>query len=95
MSLNVKCPQCGSDNVQLSDVKRGHGCLWLILFGWLYVIWLVIKMIIGFVILICLDWWLAIVMRCLKKPYTWLSKGFFGGNRKLYFCHSCGLNFRK
>ena len=38
------CPKCGSENISVSQtlrdnktiVKNKHGCLWFILFGWIY-----------------------------------------------------------
>lgn len=39
MALNQKCPKCGSTHVQLSNVESKHGCLWFILFGWLFLFW--------------------------------------------------------
>ena len=56
MAINVKCPKCGSTKVQLSDESKKHGCLWLILFGWLYVIWVMIKWMIGAFIFMFYDW---------------------------------------
>ena len=67
MALNQKCPKCGSTHVQLSNVESKHGCLWTILFGWLYLIWVAIKWIIGFLIILCFDWWMAIIKSVQKK----------------------------
>ena len=39
MSVNRKCPKCGSEKVQLSSTKSKHGCLFLLLFGIFYVFW--------------------------------------------------------
>ncbi len=93
MSLNKKCPRCGSTRVQLSQTKSKHGCLWLILFGIFYVMWVLLKWCVGFMILICLDWWLAIVKAIMKKGYVWKSKKWFSGNKKIYYCHDCSHNF--
>ena len=47
MALNQKCPKCGSTHVQLSNIESKHGCFWFILFGWIYLIWILIKWCIG------------------------------------------------
>ena len=44
----MQCPRCGSHNVLVHNTekhnfKQSHGCLWLLLFGWIYVCWLAIK----------------------------------------------------
>ena len=33
MSLNRKCPRCGSDFVQLTNERSRHGCFFTLLFG--------------------------------------------------------------
>lgn len=63
MGINRKCPKCGSEKVQLSDNTKNHGCLWLCLFGTIYIFWLMIKWTIGFMILIFFDWWMAIIKK--------------------------------
>ena len=96
MALNIKCPKCGSEKVQLSDVKRKSGCwgcLWYILFGFFYIMWIMMKWMIGLMVLLCLDWWLAIIYACQKKGYSWKWKRWFTTTRKTYYCHDCGHNF--
>jgi len=94
MSLNVKCPKCGSTQVQLSSVSSKHGCLWLVLFGWAYLLWLMIKWTIGIMVFLFVDWWMEIVQLSQNKGYVWKCKGWFSMERKFYYCHSCGHNFR-
>lgn len=94
MALNVKCPKCGSTNVQLSNQENKHGCLYIVLFGIFYFMWLMIKWMIGFMILICFDWWMAIVKKSSDKGYVWQSKRWFSNKRKVYYCHDCGHNFK-
>ena len=43
MAVNVKCPKCGSTKVQLSNEMSKHGCLWTVLFGIYYFMWIMIK----------------------------------------------------
>ena len=38
MAVNKKCPKCGSEQVQLSNESSKHGCLFLILFGWIFLV---------------------------------------------------------
>lgn len=94
MAINVKCPKCGGTNVQLSNVSKKHGCFWMLLFGIYYFMWLMIKWMIGFCILICVDWWMAIIKKSQGKGYIWRSKGWFSGKRNIYYCHDCGHNFK-
>ncbi len=94
MAINVKCPKCGGTKVQLSNEQNKHGCLYLVLFGWIYFIWLMFKWMIGLMVFCCYDWWMAIVHACLNKGHVWQCKRFFSNKRKIYFCHDCGHNFR-
>ena len=94
MAINVKCPKCGSEQVQLSNEMSKHGCLYFVLFGWLYLIWLVIRWVIALVLLVCYDWWMAIVKASAKKGHVWLSKRWFVNRRRVFYCHACGHNFR-
>ena len=94
MGLNRKCPKCGSEKVALSDNKSKHGCLWLLLFGWLYIFLVMFKWLIGLMVLICFDWWMAIIKAVQKKGYVWKSRRWFSGKTSYYYCHDCGHNFK-
>ena len=94
MSVNARCPKCGSTKVQLSNESSKHGCLWFILLGWFYLIWAIFKWMIGFMILCCYDWWMAIVKKASGKGHVWQSRRWFSNRRRIYFCHDCGHNFR-
>lgn len=94
MAYNVKCPKCGSTHVQLSNIQSKHGCLWFILLGWLYLFALAFKWLIGLMILCCVDWWMSIVKKLQGKGYIWKCKRWFSGNKKVYYCHNCGYNFK-
>ena len=94
MSINKICPRCGSNKVELTHINKGYGCLFGIIFGFFYLILIVlIKWMIGLTILLVWDWWFAIVMKSSNKPYTWISKRFFF-RRNTYYCHECGNNFK-
>ena len=94
MSINPRCPKCGSHRVQLTNERSKHGCLWFLVFGFLYLIWIPIKWCIGLVIFILWDWWMAIIKALLIRGYVWKSKGWFTLTKKTYYCHDCGFNFR-
>ena len=94
MAINVKCPKCGSTKVQLSDETSKHGCLWTVLFGIPYFIWIMIKWCIGLMLFICYDWWMAIIKKSSLKGHVWQSKRWFSNRRRIFFCHDCGHNFR-
>ena len=76
MGINRKCPRCGSTHVQLSDERSKHGCLWLILFGFFYLAWIIIKWIIGLMVFLLIDWWMAI-LRDLQERVISGSAGDF------------------
>ena len=94
MGINRKCPKCGGCKVQLSNEASKHGCLWTIMFGFVYLMWVMVKWMIGLMLLFCLDWWMAIMKASQKKGYVWQSKKWFSGKKQIYFCHDCGYNFR-
>ena len=94
MGLNVKCPKCGSTKVQCSNERSKHGCLWFIIFGIFYVIFVFLKWMIGIMCLILWDWWMAIVKSCMGKGHIWQSRKWILGTKKIYYCHDCGHNFR-
>lgn len=90
----MRCPRCGSTRVQLTTVRGGHGCLWFLLLGWYYVIWVIIRWCIGFLVLCYWDWWVAIIQALRRKGYAWKCRRFFRGTTKYYYCHKCSRNFR-
>ena len=94
MGVNVKCPKCGSTKVQLSNEMSKHGCLWTVLFGLYYFVWIMMKWCIGLMIFICYDWWMAIIKKSSGKGHVWQSKRWFSNRRRIFFCHDCGHNFR-
>ena len=94
LAINVKCPKCGSTKVQLSNELNKHGCLYLILFGWFYFFILIPKWVIGFILFLLFDWWMAIIHKIAGKGHVWQSKKWFSNRKKIYYCHDCGHNFR-
>lgn len=94
MALNRKCPKCGSTKVQLSSQQSKHGCLWFILFGVFYIIWIMYKWVIGLIIFTMFDWWMAIIKAAQNKGYVWKCRQWFAGKTRYYYCHDCGYNFK-
>lgn len=92
--VNKKCPKCGSEKVQLSNESSKHGCLYLILFTIPYVIWMFLKWMIGLILFVLYDWWMAILKTVTGKGHVWQSKRWFSNRRRIYYCHDCGHNFR-
>lgn len=82
MWINRKCPRCGSQQVQLSNERSKHGCLWLILFGIYYICWIFLKWMIGFCVFLCYDWWMVIVKQASGKGHVWQCKKFFLTRKK-------------
>jgi len=64
------------------------------MFGWLFLIWILVKWCIGLVVFVCLDWWLAIIQKSQGKGYVWKCKRWFSGRKKTYYCHDCSYNFK-
>lgn len=94
MAINRRCPKCGGSHVQLSNETSKHGCLWTILFGIYYLIWVLIKWTVGLILFFLYDWWMALIHAAAGKGHIWQSKKWFSGTRKIYYCHDCGYNFR-
>ncbi|MGN0905655.1 MAG: hypothetical protein ACI4NM_00780 [Bullifex sp.] len=94
MGINRQCPRCGSTHVQLSDERSKHGCLWFLVFGFFYLIWILIKWSIGFVVFFLIDWWMAVIRSVQHRGYVWKCRTFFSGTKQLFYCHDCGYNFR-
>ena len=94
MAINQKCPKCGSKNVQLTSSNSKHGCLWFLLLGWIYLILIPIKWMIGLAVLIFIDSWMFLIKKLQGKGYVWKGKRWFSGRNKTYYCHDCHHNFR-
>lgn len=94
MAGNRKCPKCGSTHVQLSFEKKRHGCLWTVLFGVYYILWVTVRWWIGCMLFLFWDWWMAIVKACLGKGHVWQCRKWFSGRKQFYYCHACGYNFK-
>lgn len=93
MSLNVKCPKCGSDEVQITSVGHSRGLLWFIIFGWFYLVLLPLKWMIGLAVLVCIDSWMYFLKKAQGVGYIWKCKRWFF-KLKTYYCHSCHNNFK-
>ncbi len=94
MSVNHKCPNCGSTHVQLSNEESKHGFFFFLFLGWLYLIWILFKWMIGIIVFLLYDWWVAIIHAAKGKGHVWQCKKLFSGRRRIYYCHDCGKNFR-
>ena len=90
-----QCPQCGSTQVQLSQNRSKHGCLWFIFFGIWYIVWRIVKYCIGIAVFLCYDWYVAIIKKVRNKGHVWRCKKWFSGTKRYYYCHTCGYNFRE
>ena len=89
-----KCPRCGGHHVQLTFEKSRHGCLWTLLFGIYYIMWVFFKWMIGFIVLIVYDWWAALIKGLFGKGHVWQCRKWFAGTKREFYCHDCGYNFR-
>ena len=94
MGINPQCPRCGSNMAQLTKEESKHGCFYMFLFGIRYFMWIFIKGIFAFSVLVDLDWWLALICKLMGRGYVWKSKRLLSTKRRTYFCHNCGHNFK-
>ena len=94
MAINRKCPRCGSAHVQLSNERSKHGCFWMIMFGIYYFAWMLIKWMIGLMVFVLYDWWMAIIKACMGKGHVWQCRKWFAGTKRVFYCHDCGYNFK-
>ncbi len=94
MRLNVRCPRCGSRRVQCSNERSKNGCFWFFLIGFPYVLFVLLKWMVGLFLLVCFDWWIAILRRSIGRGYVFRSLRLFSGTKRIFFCHDCGYNFR-
>ena len=95
MAINKKCPKCGSEHVQLSNERNNrHGCLMTMIFGAWYVAVVFFRWTIGMMIFMCYDWWMCIIKKIQKKGHVWQCRKWFSGNKRIYYCHDCGYNFK-
>ncbi len=92
--MNIQCPKCGGHHVQLSNVQSKHGCLWLILFGIYYLAVLFIKWCIGLIVFILYDSWAYFVHNSQGKGHVWECRKWFSNEKRTYYCHDCGYNFK-
>ena len=94
MAINRKCPKCGSERVQLSNERSKHGCFWFLVFGIYYIFFLMFKWTVGMFIFIFYDSWMSIVNKSSNKGYIWHCRKWFSGNKRIFYCHECGYNFK-
>ena len=94
MSLNPKCPKCGSNKVILTNENSKHSFLWFILLGWLWVMWWFVKAMAALIVLVYFDWWYAMIKKNQNKGYVWLSKRIIQNKSKTFHCNKCNNNFR-
>lgn len=94
MSINKKCPKCGSNKVQLVNERSKHGFLWFVLFGLFWCGWWLCKAMFAFMVFIFFDWWYAIIKKNQGKGYVWISKRMIENKARIYHCNECNHNFR-
>ena len=104
----MKCEKCGSENmtaqvVATTKMKKGHGCLYTVLFGIFYWTWLVIKWCCKYCIALCYwiiaGWITAIVCAVQKKKFStpqWYKKMMrrkgktYTDEKTIFICQDCG-----
>ncbi len=90
----AKCPYCGStDVVVVKDDRPHHGFFWWILWGYLYLIWVVIKWSIGILVFVFWDSWMFFVHLLLGRRHSWKCAYWFFGKKRVFVCGHCGRTF--
>jgi predicted nucleic-acid-binding Zn-ribbon protein len=83
------CPKCGSTNVQSEQkqvandnikFKTGNGCLWWLLLGWLYVLYLALRL----VYYIFIGWWVSLIQKSKKNKED---------RTVVHICQNCGYRW--
>lgn len=83
------CPRCGSTNVHSEQkqvtndnikFKTGNGCLWWLLLGWLYVLYLALR----FVYFIFIGWWVSLIRKNKKNKED---------RTVVHICQNCGYKW--
>lgn len=87
------CPKCGSGNVlsqpkQAMNItvkmKRGNGCLWWLLFGWLYLSYIALVWMFKFMYWLCVGWWVDIIKKSNQARLA---------NTLVHVCQNCGHKY--
>jgi hypothetical protein len=87
------CPKCGGTNVRSeqkqvfnNDVKfkAGNGCLWWVLLGWLYILYIALKWIAKLFYFIFIGWWVAIIQKNKKDKES---------RTVVHICQDCGYKW--
>lgn len=89
----INCPKCNSTNCTLETKGMHFGILFFILFSIFWLLYAICKWTIGLFILICFDWWIAIIMKRKNKTYYWHCKKWFI-KRNGYYCNDCNYHFK-
>lgn len=103
----MKCKKCGSENVTAqvineTEYRKGHGCLFSILFGVFYWTWLGIKWM--FKYMVALFYWIVmftpvIIVKARGRQFNhpdWYRKMMqrkgktYNNQKTVFVCNSCG-----
>lgn len=89
----LRCSHCGSNNVrseqkQVTNIsvkmKPGNGCLWWLLLGWIYLIYVMFAWMIKLFYFMFIGWWVAI----LKKHQQSVN-----ARTVVHICQNCGFRW--
>jgi predicted nucleic-acid-binding Zn-ribbon protein len=87
------CPKCGSEDVKSEQkqavnvsvkMKRGNGCLWWLLLGWIYLIYVMFVWLIKAMYFIFIGWWTTMI----KK-----HKQAVESRTVVHVCQNCGYRW--
>lgn len=95
MARIPKCPHCRGTNILISYEKEEEANFLAVFFGIFYILWLLIRCVIGVIVFCFYDAWRAIVEKKRGKGHLFVSKRFFRGSKKSYYCQDCKMHFKE
>ena len=88
------CPNCRADKILVSYEKESEPNYYAVFFALFYLLWLAVRLSIGLLVLIFYDPWRAIWQKRRGKYHVFVSKRWFRGSKKSYYCENCKTHFK-
>ena len=91
------CPNCRGTNILVSYEKEEEekNYLFALFFGLFFLVWLAIRYTIGLVTLIFYDSWSSVIQKRKGKSHLFISRRWFRGSKKSYYCQDCKTHFKE
>ncbi|MBE6644671.1 MAG: hypothetical protein E7612_04735 [Ruminococcaceae bacterium] len=88
------CPNCRGSNILISYEKESEGNFFAVFFGIFYLAWFLVRCAVGLVILIFYDVWRAVIEKRRGRSHIFISRRWFRGSKKSYYCQDCKTHFK-